>query len=423
MNKEYFDLAYAFRKSKIWKKIDEEEVFAVRLPGGKNSPAKIGYCVIMGRSGEHLALAVYMGEEGLSALRRALTMEHRSFADMMSQDCIQCSLEGREDMEEEELDALRAYCRQSGEPFRPPYPKYTRYTPYCVPWYIRKQSDWQAIGTALRIVNRMAETVAEKGKSALGLRQVDITLPDPAYGSEQLSILEDLPADEVTVPLYSLEKRELKTERIPLPPCREKRYPAPTRINEIAVARMMKHRQAGEFECEVIRVPGAVEGDPPYFPAMLLTVDEDGMVRGPMTAEGAEYDPNELLNRLISNLSETDYPRRILVRTEETRVLLADFCRRAKIRLEVTDELDALDEACESMRDYMSGGPDGGFDEDDPDEEEDGEDLLDDMIGMLDDMPVSEIRKLPPFLLNQLLEMEELLPEEIAAKLRKAKKK
>ena len=61
MKKEYLDLAYAFRKSKIWKKIYEEELFAVRLPKARGKKKdEIGYCVIMGRNGEHLCLAVYM---------------------------------------------------------------------------------------------------------------------------------------------------------------------------------------------------------------------------------------------------------------------------------------------------------------------------------------------------------------------------
>ena len=52
MKKEYLDLAYAFRKSKIWKKIYEEELFAVRLPKARGKKKdEIGYCVIMAKRG------------------------------------------------------------------------------------------------------------------------------------------------------------------------------------------------------------------------------------------------------------------------------------------------------------------------------------------------------------------------------------
>ena len=62
----YYDLGYAFRNSKIWKRLYEEELFAVKLPI-KGNP--IGYCCVMGRNGEHMALAVYIGAEGFTSYR------------------------------------------------------------------------------------------------------------------------------------------------------------------------------------------------------------------------------------------------------------------------------------------------------------------------------------------------------------------
>ena len=63
--KELFDLAYAFRNSKIWKTVFEEELFAVSLPD-----RRIGSCYMMGRNGEHMALAVHIGREGFSSYRK-----------------------------------------------------------------------------------------------------------------------------------------------------------------------------------------------------------------------------------------------------------------------------------------------------------------------------------------------------------------
>ena len=40
----YYDLGYAFRNSKIWKRLYEEELFAVKLPINGNP---IGYCCVM----------------------------------------------------------------------------------------------------------------------------------------------------------------------------------------------------------------------------------------------------------------------------------------------------------------------------------------------------------------------------------------
>ncbi len=60
-----YDLALAFRKAKLWKRLYDSEIFAVSLSNGE-----IGYCCIMGCLGEHFALAVYIGEQGMGSYRR-----------------------------------------------------------------------------------------------------------------------------------------------------------------------------------------------------------------------------------------------------------------------------------------------------------------------------------------------------------------
>ena len=59
-----YQLAFAFRKTNLWKSLYESELFAVALPDGE-----IGYCCVMGSGGEHLALALYVGNKGLDTFR------------------------------------------------------------------------------------------------------------------------------------------------------------------------------------------------------------------------------------------------------------------------------------------------------------------------------------------------------------------
>ena len=56
MNKRLCDLAYQFRNSKIWKRVCEDELFAVPLDDGS-----VAYCEIAGSEGEDRALTVYIG--------------------------------------------------------------------------------------------------------------------------------------------------------------------------------------------------------------------------------------------------------------------------------------------------------------------------------------------------------------------------
>lgn len=407
----YNDLGYAFRNSKIWKQLYEEEVFAVKLPL-KGNP--IGYCCVMGRDGEHMALAVYIGSEGFTTYRIIANSDsdhiQGGVPGMFKQDCIQCSVEQRDMFDPDELDALRKYCEKSGTPFRAPFPQFTRYYPYSVPWNVEKTDDWNAIETALIVVGKLAAEIKNQGKAALGLRPIAVGLHDQAYATEQLSLFGD-PADEaVTIPLYSIVDGQLVMERIPLPPYTEKKPAAPTKINEIAVAKLMQKKQRSTLECEIIRMPNPVDGDPPYFPAVTMTVDENGYAITPVITEGRMYDPDEMINHFIDSLGEI-YPKTIKVRTEETRILLEPFCKTARIRLEETDDMDLLDEAVESMIDYMLG---------DDDEEEDVD--IEDIIDMLDKLTVEQILMLPDPLLDQIIEAAEFFPDDIVRKIKKARR-
>ena len=89
-----YDLALAFRKTKLWKRLYDSELFAVSLSNGQT-----GYCCVMGYLGEHTALAVYIGEQGLDSYRHLQEISHvpvnalQAHEFMLSQFCLQCSLE------------------------------------------------------------------------------------------------------------------------------------------------------------------------------------------------------------------------------------------------------------------------------------------------------------------------------------------
>ena len=113
MNKIHlYNLAYEFRNSKVWKQIFEEELFAVKLPG-KTAGENIAYCSLMGKRGEHMALAVYIGAEAFTSYRKLAAgnadYELSCMSDLLVQDCIQCSIEQRDQFDPDELDELKAY--------------------------------------------------------------------------------------------------------------------------------------------------------------------------------------------------------------------------------------------------------------------------------------------------------------------------
>ncbi|MBQ9197851.1 MAG: hypothetical protein IJ157_11525 [Clostridia bacterium] len=406
IEKELYDLAYAFKRSKIWNKILENEIFAVDMGDG------IGYCSIMGKSGQHTALGIYMDAEGFSSLRVLNCMDISSLELLLSQDCIQLSLEKKEELSPEELSAVKAYCDRTGTPFRTPYPQFSRYHPNCTPWHISKDADWRHMKRALQVVNALAEALQHTTKADLGLYPLILGMGGEAYEALQLLLFsEETEADNVTVPLFCLENGRLSSRRIPLPPYVDPALLPPTRVNELALARLKKLPQKGVYQCEVIRSPEPVDGEPPYLPALFMTADEEsGMLLHPVTPEGAVYDPDEMLDAFIHVLvSQKAYPALIKARSDETLLLLRDFCAKANIRLEETDELPELDEALDELFDQY---------------ENDSGDHEQEVLDMLRQMSAKEIAGMPEQLLEHLrmLASEGILPADISEKLPKKKK-
>ena len=126
-----------------------------------------------------------------------------------------------------------------------------------------------------------------------------------------------------------------------------------------------------------------------------------------------------MLKDLIKSLNGA-YPKAIKVRTEETKALLEGFCRDAHILLVMTEELAHIDEALDDLFDHM-------MDDDDDDDDDDVGDVdaedLEDMTAMLAQMSVSEIRSMPDFILDQILDVAEYFPADIIKKVRQAKGK
>ena len=401
--KTLFNLAYTFKQSKIWKKIYEDELFAVDLGD------EIGYCCLMGNNRQHTALAVYVGEQGFSTLRRIQEINPDNLVDLLSQDCVQCSLEKREEFLPEELSAIQSYCKEAGLSFRAPYPQFSRYYPYCVPAPVADKADRQHLRTALRIVNALANLLEDHTKEELGLHRIVFDTAGEAYAGTWTSSDTLSPNPHITIPLYRLEKNELQGTFISLPPFAQRLPQPPSHINEIALAHLKQLPQAGVYQSQIIRMAEPVDGKPPYLPALLLTAEEGtGNLLPPSTVEGAIYDSDELLNEFMTGLlSQKIYPVVIRVKTEETRILLADFCVKAGIRMEKADELPELEEDIAMLNDHYHHSMSD----------------MDDILEQLDQLSLSELADLPEGLMTQLrvLDASGLLPEGLSKKLAQIK--
>lgn len=106
-----YQLAFEYKKTKLWKILWDTQVFAVKLSDGN-----MGYISIMGMAGEHCALALYIGADGLDSFRTIAKANQFMMAPMefqeslLQQNCLQCVFEGKDVLSEEEREEAKKLC-------------------------------------------------------------------------------------------------------------------------------------------------------------------------------------------------------------------------------------------------------------------------------------------------------------------------
>ena len=147
-----FDRAFAIRAAKPWERMLDTQLFAVRFSDGE-----LACCSVMGRNGDHLALALYSPTDGMYALDKIMTEDvrlmprHRAQEMMMSQDCIQVSFENAQDIPKEDAAPVRAYAKARSLALRGQhkFPVFRRYRPACIPWPLDDEAEQQHLLEAM----------------------------------------------------------------------------------------------------------------------------------------------------------------------------------------------------------------------------------------------------------------------------------
>ena len=364
-----YDLALTFRKTKLWKRLYDSELFAVSLSNGQT-----GYCCVMGLLGEHIALAVYIGEQGLDSYRHLQEMGHmpmnalQAQEFMLSQSCLQCSLETKDALSPQELTAARGYGRARGITFRGAnaFPQFIKCQPARYPWPVQETADVQLLCEALTAALEVSEKLTAVGKGRLGFT--------------------DGPAHDRMIPLLTPEGLGFTWEVCRLPPRRPASYPEPMLRDELLTARLKKQKKrSGIWACDVVMFPQPV------------VVDEDNT------------DAAEMLFAIGNRMLENGIPAEIHVVNDRTRSLLKNLAAALGIRLVQRQEIELLDSLEEELLDYC--------DEQTPDTVEEAADYFSEMLLSLDD---DVLLSMPKDLQKQLQAMERqgLLAEDVANRIR-----
>lgn len=395
-----YDLALTFRKTKLWKRLYDSELFAVSLSNGQ-----IAYCCIMGLLGEHIALAVYIGEQGLDSYCHLQEMGHvpmnalQAQEFMLSQSCLQCSLETKDALSPQELAAARGYGKTHGITFRGAnaFPQFIKYQPARYPWPVQETADVQLLCEALTAALEVSEKLTTVGKGHLGFT--------------------DGPAHDRTIPLLTPEGQGFTWGVCRLPPRWPASYPEPMLLDELLTARLKKQKKrAGIWACDVVMFPQPVFLDEedtdaaPVFPYMLLAADlEKELVIPTEVVPAYEEGAAELLSAIGNQMLENGIPTEIHVVNDRTRSLLKNLAATLGIRLVQQQEIEHLDCLEEELLGYC--------DEQTPDTVEEAADYFSEMLLSLDD---DVLLSMPKDLQTQLRAMERqgLLAEDVANRIR-----
>ena len=331
--------AIEFKKIECWNWMWDTDLFGVRNPVN----GEIGYCCVMGGAGEHFALAVYLGSEGLNGyLSLQSGKNYPSLEDMLSlQKLLMASFEDRRYLQKEDFQLIKKFGLRFSGPNS--WPLFRSYQPGYYPWYLTNEEAryltlclWQTIDVSRRFKddsemltspteNHYLVRVPKKNETGLSWRD---------------EWIEPLPfkKEEIIVEPIDRDRLEKIKRRIP--------------------------NGQGVWEIDFFYLPEAVKekGRRPFYPYVTLWVEHDsGFILKHYLAKPAEC-ISEFQGQFLKLAENYKYlPQEILVKKEETFKLLKPITSELGINLRRVKKLEMLEEAKESMFKFTAGENRDGY--------------------------------------------------------------
>ena len=395
-----YDAAFRYKKAGLWKKLWDNEIFAVRLSNGQ-----IGYVSIMGRNGEYCALGLYVGEAGAQSYRTIANADFYEESEFRYRECLlqqyslQVVLGNKDDLLEEELKEARDYGKKHGIRYsgKNAYPQFLKFEPDHYQWKVKKEDDRTALYEAMEAAVLMSDLLSKVHPKELGIFSIGM--------------------ESTQVPLLEIRDGKLIAAGMaPFPEEKEKTYEAISVHNDIVVAALKKLPKKDTWEAEVVRMLKPVQEDPddaPYYPLLPLIVNHKTEYLLPVSmVMNAETNTEEFLQEYAEAWKrQKSYPKEIRCRDERTYAMLKDISEKTGVKICIyPGEMEALDEVeDELMGDLLN--------------EDDGDiaGMMSDIVDYILDMGPEEISAIPSEIMDhlKLLIDSDVLPEDITDEIRK----
>jgi hypothetical protein len=320
-----YDAAMRFHGLQPWTWLYEDQVFGVVNPEN----GEVGYCSVMGNLGQHLALAVYLGDEGFGSFLNMRDAE--GGPDMLEvffrQKALQVSFEDRKMLTREDHQVIR----RLGLKFRgrQAWPLFRDITPGYMPWYLTASQarfltlaleQTIEVSTRFRDCPEELPTVDEEEDLLVRVSQ-----PGPAgliWKDEQRPLPTGIPGPKLAC-FWDAEKEEALRRK------------------------GRKIGRQGALEIDYFYLPEAARdrpGERPFHPQMLLAADHGS---GIILTQNL-FAPGDLGNALVEMLQDLllqyldAWPRQIGVRRRELALVLARLVGPLGIEVLEVEELPAI---------------------------------------------------------------------------------
>ena len=323
---ELYSAAFRYKKTGLWKKLWDNDLFALKLKSGE-----IGYISIMGKNGDYRALGLYIGDEGIDSWRyifenvdKQYESKFREQEIIMQQKCLQMVLDLKDFLKPEDVKEVRDYAKRNGIRLAGSYtyPQFQKFEPNHQPWNVLDKNDTSMLYEALEAAILFADLLKTETLDALGI----------------LPVVDD----STHVPLFSVKNGKLKREGMKVFPERiDRTFKNVVFENEFAIASAKRLRKKDTWEAELIRMVDAMQDDPkdaPYYPLLLMVVNSNSgiVLPGQVTIDGDE-NPEDILSGFLESAKEMKlFPKEIRCRDARTYALLHDLCEKVGAKIEVS---------------------------------------------------------------------------------------
>ena len=335
--RELFDLSTEVKDLKPWRWMEETDLIGIENP----ETGEIGFISVMGSLGEHEAVALYLGAEGLYEFIDLHTDDSSTAQRVLENRHLQAAFSERKYLEKQDRDLIK----QLGLKFsgRRAWPMFRSYRPGYLPWFV-------TLDEARFLIHALSQIIA-----------VAKSVRDEAQPFHPTGRVEK---DGYVMRVSRKEGSALIWEDQVWRIARPQRKAVKVVVDAVTLERLKGLRQSQlELEVDLFLAPASIgkRGQRPLAVYALMIADSDsGFIFGTEVMSAQDSLPAmhaRIPNSLAQMLLQAEIlPQKLVVRSERLRTLLKPFAQALNIELRLQGQLPSIDEAAEYMGQFMRGG-------------------------------------------------------------------